>query len=94
MPHRAGAGRPAPRALQADLVDAEEVEPDARPQDMELVVASSQRSCLERFTSQGLLVKETKIGACIMADVLRIFHRLVGLCWSAKCMYRIAYVVR
>ena len=35
---RAGAGRPATRALQADLVDAEEAEPDARPEDMELVL--------------------------------------------------------
>ena len=43
---RAGAGRPAPRALQADLVDAEEAEPDARPEDMEPVLLSTQwRGC-------------------------------------------------
>ena len=50
--------------------------------------------CLERFTSQGLLVKQRKIEASIMAHVLRIFIRHVGLWWSGKCMYRIAHVVR
>ena len=38
----AGAGRPAPRSLQAELVDAEEAEPDARPDDMEPVLPSTQ----------------------------------------------------
>ena len=32
--------------------------------------------------------------ASIMAHVLRIFIRHVGLWWSGKCMYRIAHVVR
>ena len=49
---------------------------------------------LERFTEQGLLVKQRKIEASIMAHVLRIFIRLVGLWWSGKCMYRVAHVVR
>ena len=49
---------------------------------------------LERFTEQGLLDKQRKIEASIMAHVLRIFIRLVGLWWSGKCMYRIAHVVR
>ena len=39
---RAGAGRPAPRFLQADLVVAEEAEPDARPEDMQPVLPASQ----------------------------------------------------
>ena len=39
---RAGAGRPAPRALEADLVDAEEAEPDARSEDTEPVLPSTQ----------------------------------------------------
>ena len=34
----AGAGRPAPGSLQAELVHAEEAEPDARPDDMEPVL--------------------------------------------------------
>ena len=38
----AGAGRPAPRSLQAELVHAEEAEPDARPDDMEPVLPSTQ----------------------------------------------------
>ena len=39
---RAGAGRPAPRFLEADLVDAEGAEPDARPEDMQPVLPASQ----------------------------------------------------
>ena len=39
---RAGAGRPAPRSLQVDLVAAEEAEPDARPEDTQLVLPSTQ----------------------------------------------------
>ena len=51
--------------------------------------------CLEQFISQGLLVqRRKKTGASIMAHVLRIFIRHVGLWWSGKCMYRIAHVVR
>ena len=51
--------------------------------------------CLERFTSQGLLVQQRKNGeASIMAHVLHIFIRHVGLWWSGKYMYRIAHVVR
>ena len=38
----AGAGRPAPIFLEADLVDAEEAEPDARPEDMQPVLPASQ----------------------------------------------------
>ena len=39
---RAGAGRPAPRFLEADLVVAEEAEPDARPEDMQPVLPARQ----------------------------------------------------
>ena len=39
---RAGAGRPAPRVLEADLVVAAEAEPDARPEDMQPVLPASQ----------------------------------------------------
>ena len=39
---RAGAGRPAPRSLEADLVDAEEAEPDARLENMQPVLPSTQ----------------------------------------------------
>ena len=38
----AGAGRPAPRDLEADLVAAAEAEPDARPEDMEPTLPSTE----------------------------------------------------
>ena len=41
--------------------------------------------CLERFSSQGLLEKQRKNAeATLMAHVLRIFIRHVGLWWSGQ----------
>ena len=60
------------------------------------IFLASQRGafCLDRLTSLGLVVKRKKMAASIMAHELRIFIPHVGLCWSAKCMHRIAHVVR
>ena len=51
-----------------------------------MLFGTQQRAvCLERFSSQGLLEKQRKHGeASIMAHVLRIFIRDVGLWWSEQ----------
>ena len=51
-----------------------------------MLLGRQQRAvCLERFASQGLLVQERKKGeASIMAHVLRIFIRHLGLWWSGQ----------
>ena len=51
-----------------------------------MLLSTQQRAvCLERFSSQGLLEKQRKHGeASIMAHVLRIFIRHLGLWWSGQ----------